>query len=354
MNRLKSIQKHSSLLYKNWNITPRILKDYFKLIVLRKKVLRKVDFAMTTDCNAKCPHCFASTLIDNSREQMSLEEIKRCITEAVQLGAIAFEFLGGEPLLCHHLCDAIRFAKDSKAIVGITTNGLLLNEKKVNNLKEAGLDVIQFSLDSMEPGEHDTSRGVLGCYDKVMKALELVKASGINIMLSTIATNENISSKEILRTIKFAQKLDVPITLNPASKVGGWREVVNLYLTEENRAVYHKILKTSSHTRWSGDMNFLGDGCSCGRETIFITSYGDVIPCGFIQISYGNIRKESLHEIWDRLCKMPLKNQGDNTCKASLDTNFIEKYLNPLVNEKNLPIFIEDHPHYANRKKTQI
>ncbi|MGE3980847.1 MAG: radical SAM/SPASM domain-containing protein [Candidatus Omnitrophota bacterium] len=348
MSKFKNILKHSRILTKSYVVLPRIAKDYFDLLVLKKKVLRKVDIAIIAGCNAKCKFCFATTLENDQSPQLSLEEVKSIITQSIKLGAFTFEFIGGEPLMCHHLCDAIRFAKKSRSLVAVTTNGVLLTKKKVLELKEAGLDVVQISLDSADHKEHDESRGIKGCYEKIMQAIPWIRESGIELMLSTVATNQNLENDGLMKVIKFAEQLNVPITVNPASKSGEWRGKENILLTEKNKEAFHKIVRTS-HARWAGQVNFLGDGCPCGKEIIYITAFGHVIPCAFIQISYGNIRNESLEQIWDRLQAHKLVSERKKTCIAALDKNFIDQYINPLDRVENLPVFIHDHPTYKNR-----
>ncbi|MBZ0166339.1 MAG: radical SAM protein, partial [Candidatus Omnitrophica bacterium] len=343
MSKINSVWKHRKLLRNNLQILPRIFLNYFRLLVLKKPVLRKVDIAVIAGCNAKCPFCFATTLEKEKGPQLDLSEIQRIIDQAVPLGAYAFEFIGGEPLLCKHLPDAIRYAKKSKAVVSITTNGLLLTQKKILELAAAGLDVVQISLDSMDHKSHDQGRGVPGCYSKIMQALEWIKDTKIQVMLSTVATNENLGNSEVIKVVEFAEKLDVPITVNPASKAGGWKGK-DVLLTDENRERFHAIVKNSSHARWAGQLNLLREGCPCGKEIVYVTAFGHVIPCGFVQISFGNIRKESFQVIWDRLQQHQLCRDHRNTCIAALDKEFIKDYINPLDDAENLPVYIMDHP----------
>lgn len=348
VNKFKTILKHNRLLIRSYNIFPRVAKDYFDLIVLKKKVLRKVDIAILAGCNAKCKFCFATTLENDQGPQLSLEEVKSIIKQSIKLGALIFEFLGGEPLMCHHLSDAIRFAKKSRALVAVTTNGVLLTKNKIQELKDAGLDVIQISLDSADHNEHDESRGIKGCYEKIMKAIPMIKDAGIELMLSTVATNQNLENDGLMKVIKIAEQLNVPITVNPASKSGEWRGKDNVLLTEKNKERFHKIVKTS-RARWAGQINFFGEGCACGKETVYITAFGYVLPCAFIQISYGNIRNESLRDIWNRLQEHRLVSERKKTCIATLDKDFISNYINPLDDVKKLPIFIHDHPTYKTK-----
>lgn len=343
MSRYKSLLKHLDLLKNNLDLLPRIIKDYFRILIMKTKALRKVDIALTFECNANCQHCFSKSLRNASKKTMTFHEIKACIDQSIQLGAIAFEFTGGEPLLCPYLDESIQYAKQKKSIVAVTSNGLGITDRRIAQFEKIKLDVIQLSLDSLCLEEHDRSRGKKGCYHQVMSVIERLKRSDIKLMLSTIATNENMESNTIMHLIQYANDINVPISLNPASAVGGWNYDHSQILSEPNKIKFKKLLK-NPNVRWAGHMNFLSDGCPCGTETIFVTAYGDVLPCGFIQITYGNIQSESLSRIWDRFQAYPLGDRSNRVCLAGLDTEFQKKYLNVMRHHDDFPLSIYEHP----------
>lgn len=265
----------------------------------------------------------------------------------VFLGAIAFEFTGGKPLLSAYLFEAIKIAKSKGAIAGMTSNGLLLTEETVRRLKDAKLDVLQISLDSASAKEHNQSRDIEGCYEKVMHGAGLAKTAGIKVIISTIVTPKNISDNSILKVIRQAKDMGALITLNPACNVGRWSAENNALLSDELQKKYRELM-SFLHVRWAGYMNFFKEGCPCGSETIFISAYGDVLPCGFIQISYGNITEEPLTQIWKKMLDNPLKSAKRHTCMAGLDKDFINTYLEPLNYENRLPLPMHKHSAYKN------
>lgn len=342
MSRVASIIRHLNLLSANPSLISRIATNYVRLLLLNKKVLRKVDIALNFDCNAKCSHCSCAKLEDETRPQLTLKEIKDLIKQSVKLGAFIFELTGGEPLLSEHLYEAIEAAKEEGAIVGVTTNGLMLTREVIEELRKVRLDVVQISIDSANPGEHDRSRGVNGCFERALRNLGLLKETGFMVILSTILTPQNIADKGILKIIQLAGELDVLLSITPSIKAGGWSCNEAISLTQEDKKFYER-LASFPHLRWTGYYNFLKKGCPCGRETIFVSAYGDVLPCSFIHISYGNIREESLEQSWKRMYALSFKSQ---VCMAGLDREFMETHLEPLSNKNELPLSIFEHPVY--------
>ena len=291
-NKMFSHMLYFDFIYKNPCVFARVLVNYYKLLVLRQKVLRITDIAVTYECNAKCPHCCSTMNVDHNKEILSLDEIKSCIKQAVGLGSIIFNFLGGEPLVYKHIYELIRFVKDNNAIAGMSSNGYLLTEDVVEKLKFSGLDVIQVDFGGgLSSEEVDNIRSLPGCYERGLRGVALLKKAGIKVILSTILTKKTVANGDIWKIVEFANDLGVIINVNCSVKIGNWESNEDSLLTETELQEFNKLIKLP-YTRWAGSTNYLGEYCPCGTEKIFITAYGDVTPCGIQAVSYGNIREK--------------------------------------------------------------
>jgi len=176
-------------IYKQPMLLMRLLKNYFLILVFKKKLLRITDIAVTYACNATCEHCCTDTNVDSRKKPLSAEELQSCIKQSVGMGSMIFNFLGGEPLVCKHIYDTIKFVKANHAIAGMSTNGYLLSKEVVGKLKNAGLDVIQVDLGGgIDPHEIDEIRKLSGCYERAITGISLLKQAGIKVVLSTILT----------------------------------------------------------------------------------------------------------------------------------------------------------------------
>lgn len=341
MKKHLNIVRYFNFLYDKPYLLLKIIKNYFRMLLLRQKVLRIADIALTFNCNARCSHCCSSTLANQTKQELTIEEVKDCIKQSLRLGAIIFNFLGGEPLLSKHIYEAIEFVHSNNAIAGISTNGLLLTEKVVQRLKKSGLDVAQVSLESANDAELDRIRGVTGCYNRIVEGIHLLQTAGIKVTIGTILTPQNIANGDIWKIVQLARKLRVILTINAAAKVGSWSNQENISLSSKNLQILNKLMRFS-YVRWAGSTSYLGEYCPCGTEKIFITAYGDVIPCGVIHISYGNIREEPLEKICRRMYNTSLFRRKQQACPAALDRALIETYLEPLKIKDKLPISISE------------
>ena len=198
----------------------RYFLGYFKTRVLKQRVLRSVELAVTYDCNLRCDKCFALKWLneENKRDYMTVNQIKKMWDEAYKLGAVHVNITGGEPLMRRDIVDVVKALKPKRTLVSIVTTGIFLTEEKARELKKAGLNTFQISLDSSIAVEHDKYRGYKGSYEKVFQAVEIARKVGINVILSTVITHQNVKTPAIPNMLDIAEKNDTFLLLNIAGR----------------------------------------------------------------------------------------------------------------------------------------
>ena len=114
----------------------RYFLGYFKTRVLKQRVLRSVELAVTYDCNLRCDKCFALKWLneENKRDYMTVEQIKKMWDEAYKLGAVHVNITGGEPLMRRDIVDVVKALKPKRTLVSIVTTGIFLTEEKDNKI----------------------------------------------------------------------------------------------------------------------------------------------------------------------------------------------------------------------------
>jgi len=126
----------------------RTARGFFKTLVLKKRVLRSVELAVTYNCQLRCDKCFALKWLEEEKKPfLTVEQIRNLWEQAYNLGAVHINLTGGEPLLRKDICDVVRACKPKGTVVSIVTNAIALTEEKARELKEAGLNTFQISLD---------------------------------------------------------------------------------------------------------------------------------------------------------------------------------------------------------------
>lgn len=319
----------------------KVFKNIITAKFFKKPILRKLELAITYNCQCKCQKCSSAKLKKSGFKELTLDEIKSVAEQAYSLGIFQVNLIGGEPLLRKDLAEIIKSFKVKKTFLSMSSNGVLLTESKIKELKKSGLDYIKISLDSPLAVEHDQKRGWPGLFEVIMQAVELIKAEGLLCELSTVVTRENITSSKIWELVKLAKEKDVILGLVIPAVCGGWSQDYNVLLEEKNREILAELVKYPYVIRDTQTGLFCSQ-CSAGREQVYITAYGDILPCSVVQIAFGNTRKDSLKEAWAKMQKSKMFVESKELCLAGEDKEFIDKYLKPIDSIEKMPITLEE------------
>jgi MoaA/NifB/PqqE/SkfB family radical SAM enzyme len=329
----------------------KMLKTVARTMITRRFVPRAVTIAVTSGCQCRCLHCSAAKYAENAtafgKKELSTDELKGLIDECIELGAVNITFTGGEPLLRPDIYDLISYVDKEEAITQLFTNGLLLTGDNVRRLKEAGLYSLEVSLDSPYPEEHDSFRGIDGGFEAAVRGIKYALEEGLLVGISTYATRERIKDGSLELLIDLGRKLGVhevsifdPV---PTGRLLGSEDVL---LTENERAYLMKIQRSynqmEGHTRVStqsaqcSPVAFYALGCFSGTNQAYVTAFGDVNPCDFTPLTFGNIREEPFEKIWWRIREHPAYRNKTMRCKMQ-NMSFREKYIHKIPEQIGLP-----------------
>jgi len=127
-------------------------------------------------CNLACTYC---NEYDKHSPPVALATMRGRIDHLARLRTANIEISGGEPLLHPDLDELIRHIRGTGALAGLITNGYLLNEKRVEDFNDAGLDHLQISIDNVTPD--DVSKKSLRVLDAKLRLLAKRAAFSVNI-----------------------------------------------------------------------------------------------------------------------------------------------------------------------------
>lgn len=289
---------------------------------------------ITTRCQANCIHCSAARHKRPGNE-LSTDEWKRVVREAEALGVVSVVFTGGEPLLRPDVFDLIRWVDKNEAVALMFCNGLLLTKENAQKLADAGLWCIHASIDSPDPAAHDEMRRVPGCFDRAIEGLARCKDAGILTGISTYATPERLHNGQVVEMIELAKRLGVDeITIFDVVPTGRLLTQDRKYLlTDEDKAELCRLEEKYNeghslpHVITQAHVNGpTGVGCYAGWCQFYVTAFGDVTPCDFTPISFGNVRETSVETIWNRMTRHPAYCSHMNHCRMQ-DPKFRERYV---------------------------
>lgn len=160
----------------------------------RQRPLRDLRISVTDRCNLRCAYCMPASIYHEDHcfqprdALLSFEEITRIARISADLGVHKIRLTGGEPLLRHNLDQLVSMLAEISAIgdLALTTNGLLL-PRYARRLRDAGMNRITVSLDSLDPAVLSQMCGRVVAPDLVLDGIAAARAAGFDgIKVNTV------------------------------------------------------------------------------------------------------------------------------------------------------------------------
>lgn len=286
-----------------------------------------IEIAYRYACNLSCDHCFASRF-EKKAKSISLADLKNLSKQANELGIYQFILQGGEPLAWSDLDEVVAAINPKEFYMGLVTNATLLNKEKITHLRNIGIDKIVMSLDSFDAEQYEAIRNQKGIFNHTVEMLLSAKEAGLRVIINALATKQNVRQPQLLDLIAFAKKHGIIVYVNFATPIGSWEGRYDLLL-EPSDADYIYQLNCEHEIIKRDIFPFKGKKVPCPalRSIVYITQYGDVLPCPFIHISFGNIFKQPLSKIIENGLKLKWFSPPASVCLASEDKNFIKNVI---------------------------
>jgi MoaA/NifB/PqqE/SkfB family radical SAM enzyme len=303
--------------------------------------------AVTYKCQCNCVHCSANVKIDPNRKELTTDEWKRVIDEASDMGVFNHVFTGGEPCLRKDLPELIAHVTYEKGTAIMFSNGGLL-KKRAKELADAGLFGVFVSVDDTDPGIHNRLRRTEKCFETAMEGAAAVRDLGILTGISTYATKEKIRDGSLEKLIdQFHREGFIEVTIFDPIPSGKWMRDTSFLLNEEERAYlrdlsyrYNKMKDAPSVIAQSHVNSPYGSGCFGGYFQVYTTSYGDVNPCDFNPISFGNVRDGGLANIWNKMTHHKEYRCRRSQCRMQ-NPEYRSMYIDPVPEGIQWPVPIE-------------
>jgi GTP 3',8-cyclase len=162
--------------------------------------ISSLRMSLTNRCNLKCIYCHNEGEKDSGAE-ITVDEIARLVRIAAKYGVDRVKFSGGEPLLRKDLEDILRALPPLKD-VSLTTNGTLL-AARAKRLREAGLDRVNVSLDTMDGGRFESITRCKGQFEHVLKGIDAALDAGLIPVKLNMVYLKGVNEDEIERMMDF-------------------------------------------------------------------------------------------------------------------------------------------------------
>jgi cyclic pyranopterin phosphate synthase len=170
------------------------------------RIAKKLRVSVTDRCNMRCMYCMPRGNVRwfNEQDMLDFSEISRLVSILADLGIERIRLTGGEPLLRPNLKNLIISLAKLEGIksISMTTNGLLFGEK-ARELKDAGLESVNISLDTFRPDRFKAITGINGL-NKVIDAINAAESVGLDVKINTVVIR-GWNEDEVLDFAKFSR-----------------------------------------------------------------------------------------------------------------------------------------------------
>ena len=196
----------------------------------------------------------------------------------------------------------------------IHTSGFGVTFEKAKELKKAGLMSAAVGLDDVDPTRHDSLRGYTGAFDLALNALKCFNEAGIFTYVNTCATKEFIRSGDLERFYSLMKKLNVSVIqlLEPRPYGGFFGENGDVLLNESDKKILTEFFIEGNTSKEFKDYPLIyyvayiegADKMGCtmgGLSHFYIDSLGNVNPCVFMPVTFGNLLNENFDTIYSRM-----------------------------------------------------
>jgi len=310
-----------------------------KRFVRAQKYPAHISLEVMTQCNLKCRHCrvtyHGDTIPNVNVGFMKYDLFKEVVDHIIPMirHAETFQFSTIEPLFHKRIFDMMDYVSQHNGDISfpLLSNGMILNEKNIQNILVRNVPSISISLDgckkeTVEPFKTGAD------FDKIVQNIKLVKeitGSKVKIYTVFVATKNNID--ELVEYVDFCASLHVDgIYVN--GFLSFLPETADLYLYSKhgNDRVHQIFLAAYERARQHGIMTQFpsltakSTGCNY-YDSMCIDENGDIAPCIFLDretplelfgrkgvttpVKFGNVLREDALSIWSNKAYQDFRNK---------------------------------------------
>jgi MoaA/NifB/PqqE/SkfB family radical SAM enzyme len=242
---------------------------------------------------------------------MSSEKILETVKNLSDAGVCFLNIEGGDAFLRFNDLCKIMDALDDSMEVWVNTGGTNITLEKLQILKKQGVRGIMVSIHGSDAAFHDDFVGVQGAFELAKQSVLLANEAGLGTAINTVLTHEQIERNVLSDVMLLARSCSCDfVQLIHPKRAGKWLE--NESLNQKDDAIKKFVSKAHRYYNSRNDFPALAAqaeeehpnkfGCTCGgTDRFYVGAGGEIQPCEFLNVSFGNVNEESFDVIFKRM-----------------------------------------------------
>lgn len=295
----KALMSHIMAVKENENI-------YTQQALAQRSAPISFYICVTNKCSYNCEHCSAKGRTEG--QELSTREWIEVIKDIQDMNTPIIGFTGGEPLERDDIEELVS-AVDDRSISILFTNGRLLTMEKAAALKQKGLFGVGVSLDFSSAEEHNQRRQNSTAFESALEALSNAERVGLYTMVNTVVYKNRLDEERLFELFALTRKYgahEVRI-LEPilSGKLLNKADAVDIFFSNEDREKLIEIQKKANKrkdfpkvTTFAYTESFQRYGCGAGTQHSYINASGELFPCDFVPLSFGNVKDINIKDLW--------------------------------------------------------
>ena len=304
-----------------------------------------VFWEMTKACDLACFHCRACAQPDPGPDELTSAEGRALIDEMSAIGRPRpiLILTGGDCLKRPDVIELVAYAKERSVPVALAPSVTpQLTDSNLEALRANGVKTVSLSLDGASASTHDSVRGIAGHFDDTLKAIATLQGHGFTVQINTTVMAPNLEQLADIAALMHDTGIDIWEVFFLITTGRGTDVIAST--PQQNEDICHFLVDASRHGFTvrtveapffrrvtaqrraavavdsfpaTGELyerlharlvSLLGEPSApvrapsaatrIGKGIIFVAANGDVYPSGFLPMRLGNVRDQSLVEIY--------------------------------------------------------
>jgi len=284
---------------------------------------RLVAWEITRQCNLACSHCRASATAEPAPGELSTAEGVKLLKSLEAAGSPMVILTGGEPLLRQDVFELARAGKSLGLQMALATNGGLVNDEVAEKIAKSGIRRVAVSIDGLTSETHDKIRATPGSFSAAIKAASVLRKHAVPFQINTSVTRSNDGELQqmcglvealgaeawhIFMVVPMGRAVGIGDSLVDSTRyneilqwLAGKASSLNIEIKPTCAPQFYRIIRQNTNANNGApakERMTATRGCLAGQGFAFISSTGNVQPCGYFPVVAGNLRKYTFNQIW--------------------------------------------------------
>ncbi|MBI1976357.1 MAG: radical SAM protein [Candidatus Omnitrophica bacterium] len=299
--------------------------------------LHLLFWEITAACNLRCQHCRRLDEVDQPLPgEMTTEQGKRFLEDVSKIAKPIIVFSGGEPTMRKDLFELVDHASRLGMQTALATNGTSIDQTMARRIADSPIKRVSISFDGTDSKTHDSFRGQKGAFRSALRGWKYLQKNGLSLQVNTTISKNNLHQLSQLYQMALRMEADAIhfFVVIPVGCGLGMRPEQFLSAQEIEEALewiyrqgdadgviakptcapqFFRILlqkrkigtgslfstkETTEKREPVPSMHRWTKGCLAGTGIGFVSSLGDVFPCGYLPTKVGNVKETPFDEIW--------------------------------------------------------